>query len=279
MSDISNYYPVFPGKTLYRLPASLSAAGYVMTTSKAYRWDGRNRGPEKRVIWQYTLSGEGALQIGGKEVRVPMEHAMLLVIPEEHCYYLPDSPGKWEFCYLLMEGESCVQIAESLRSKYSSVIHLPSGGESVKTAETILDHSRHHLFHSSYQVSEEVFSFLSRMAQELETVYSEDKEEPLFIKRIFSHLQRNPDMTLEEMTAASGYSRLYLDRVFKQHTGKTPAEYIRDLKMRKAAGLLTNTLMNIKETAAECGFYDTAYFCRMFQKKFGKTPTQYRKMY
>ena len=277
MEDVSHYYPVFPEKTDHPLPASLSAAGYVSTTSRAYRWDGRNRGPEKRVIWQYTLSGEGALRFRGEELRIPPEHAMLLTIPEDHCYYLPEQPGIWEFCYLVLEGETAVRMAESLRETSSSVIAFPCGGECVKAAGVLLDHARDHQFRSPWQIAEEVISFLCRMSRDVEQTHREEKKEPPFLKRIFSLLRKKPDATPEEMASAAGYSRLYLDRILKQYTGETPAHYLRSLKLRRAAGLLVNTPMSVKQIAAECGFYDTAYFCRVFQKTFGRTPTQYRK--
>lgn len=278
MDDVSHYYPVFPGRTVNPLPVSLSAAGYVSTTSRAYRWDEQNRGPEKRVIWQYTLSGEGALRISGEELRIPPEHAMLLTIPEAHCYYLPEQPGIWEFCYLVLEGETAVRMAESLRNQYSSVLPFLSGGECVKSAKLLLEHARERQFRSPWQIAEEVFAFLCRMSRELEQAHAGGKNEPPFLKRIFSLLQKNPDATPQEMAAAAGYSRLYLDRILKQYTGETPAHYLRSQKLRRAAGLLINTPLNVKQIAAECGFYDTAYFCRTFQKTFGKTPSQYRKM-
>ncbi len=277
MDEISHYYPQFPERTLYPLPASLSAAGYVATEDRSYRWEGVNRGPERRAIWQYTVSGEGALRIGGNLLPVPPGHAMLLTIPEDHCYYLPEQPGRWEFCYLLMEGDACLRIVEHLREKYGSVIPLSSGGAAVKTAETILEQCRNRLFRTPYQMAEQVSAFLFRITGELEETRTEDREKPPFLRRIFSALQRNPEMTADEMAAVSGYSRLYLDRIFKHHTGKTPVEFLLERRMQKATGLLLHTPMRIKEVAAECGFYDPADFCRMFRKKFGRTPTRYRK--
>ena len=275
MGDFDRYYPVFPEASLYPLPASLTAAGYVETSSRAYRWDGKKRGPEERAIWQYTLSGEGALLLGGREFRIVPGQAMLLTIPEEHCYFLPERPGRWESCYLVMAGDCCLRIVRALREAHSSVIRLSSGGGSVKAAERLLESARLHLFHSPYQMAEEVSAFLFQLTRELEEGESSRKEPP-FLRRIFAQLQRNPELTLEEMAAIAGYSRAYLDRVFRQYTGMTPAGYLRDLRMRKAAGLLANTPLRVKEVAAECGFYDTACFCRMFLKKFGRTPSRYR---
>ena len=276
MGGFGHYYPVFPVKSLYPLPAALTAAGYVETTSRAYRWDGRRRGPESRAIWQYTLSGEGALLLGGREYRISGGEAMLLTIPEEHCYFLPERPGRWEFCYLVMEGECCLQIVRALRERYSSVIRLASGGGCVRAAERLLESARLRLFQSPYRMADEVCSFLFELSRELEEAGARSGAEPPFLRKIFAQLQRNPDLTVEEMAAIAGYSRAYLDRVFRQYTGMTPSGYLRDLRMRKAAGLLANTLLSVKEVAAACGFYDTACFCRMFRKRFGRTPSRYR---
>ncbi len=58
-------------------------------------------------------------------------------------------------------------------------------------------------------------------------------------------------------------------------TGKTPIEFIRDIRMKKATQLLLKGKMNISEVAYEVGFNNPKNFARAFEKECGVLPSLY----
>ncbi|MFT0141333.1 helix-turn-helix domain-containing protein, partial [Alcanivoracaceae bacterium MT1] len=62
-------------------------------------------------------------------------------------------------------------------------------------------------------------------------------------------------------------------KAFKKETGKTPSEYLVQLRMREAKEILCNTNSTIKETAQFVGFQDEFYFSKVFKKYEGIAPT------
>lgn len=70
----------------------------------------------------------------------------------------------------------------------------------------------------------------------------------------------------------------YLRSLFKEVTGKTILEYSIELRMEKAAELLKNKSLKIKEVSAAVGYENVSYFGMLFQRKYGVTPNEYRKM-
>lgn len=70
----------------------------------------------------------------------------------------------------------------------------------------------------------------------------------------------------------------YLRSLFKEMTGKTILEYSVELRMEKAAELLKNKSLRVKEVSAAVGYGNVSYFGTLFQKKYGVTPNAYRKM-
>lgn len=68
-------------------------------------------------------------------------------------------------------------------------------------------------------------------------------------------------------------------KYFKKYTGKSPNEYILDLKLDKSAIMLKNLDISINTIAEELGFYDSAYFYKMFVKKYNITPAMLRQKY
>lgn len=84
-------------------------------------------------------------------------------------------------------------------------------------------------------------------------------------------------VTLEELSEKFHYSKTYLNRMFKECTGTTVGQYIKDLKLQKGKELLKNGALSVDEIAEKIGYEDSAYFIRIFKKNFGITPLQYRK--
>lgn len=88
------------------------------------------------------------------------------------------------------------------------------------------------------------------------------------------HLPAHPSVS--ELAAMAHLSESRFRSLFT-HTGKTPLEYIKELKINLAAQRLLTSDKQIGEIAWSLGFEDTNYFIRVFKQIFGLTPNQYRK--
>lgn len=71
-----------------------------------------------------------------------------------------------------------------------------------------------------------------------------------------------------------GYSNFR--RVFKEYTGQSPAQYIRQVRLSRVKEALTNTSRPIRELAFEMGFENEDYFFTSFRRLTGMTPREYR---
>lgn len=80
------------------------------------------------------------------------------------------------------------------------------------------------------------------------------------------------DFIADEMSI----SKMKLYRMVKSCLGTTPVEYIKTLRLEKAAKLLVGTSQTVQQIMYECGFNTKTYFYREFDKKYGCTPKQYR---
>ena len=83
------------------------------------------------------------------------------------------------------------------------------------------------------------------------------------------------NVTMLQEVMSMGNKQLY--RKVKALTGSTPVEYIRDLRMRKAAKLLSAGKFSVSEVMYTVGFSNSSYFSKCFSKAFGMTPTEYMK--
>ena len=64
-------------------------------------------------------------------------------------------------------------------------------------------------------------------------------------------------------------------RLFKRETGESLFQYLVRFRLEKAAGLLLQEDLPVREVAARVGIDDPFYFTRMFKKKYGVSPSEY----
>ncbi|MDR7132552.1 AraC-like DNA-binding protein [Algoriphagus sp. 4150] len=92
---------------------------------------------------------------------------------------------------------------------------------------------------------------------------------------IETHLYSN--LSLDQMAFLAGLSLSTFKREFKKHFHDTPANYIRNKRMKKAADLLIRSSLTVSEISFQTGYEDPSYFSRLFYQKFGMLPSDYRK--
>ena len=87
----------------------------------------------------------------------------------------------------------------------------------------------------------------------------------------------NSDLNIDMISDEVGISRVHLHRKMKELTGQTPHDFIRSIRLKKAAQLLAEKGMNVTEVMYACGFANSASFSTIFRKYYGMSPRDYMK--
>ena len=85
----------------------------------------------------------------------------------------------------------------------------------------------------------------------------------------------NSDLNIDMISDEVGISRVHLHRKMKELTGQTPHDFIRSIRLKKAAQLLAEKGMNVTEVMYACGFANSASFSTIFRKYYGMSPRDY----
>ncbi len=85
------------------------------------------------------------------------------------------------------------------------------------------------------------------------------------------------EITLEKLGELSGYSPIHTMRVFRQETGKTPHEWLTDMRISRAKELLATSQKTLQDIAKTCGFRSDSHFKVLFKNRTGFTPGTFRK--
>ncbi|MEM9934114.1 MAG: two-component regulator propeller domain-containing protein, partial [Bacteroidota bacterium] len=81
---------------------------------------------------------------------------------------------------------------------------------------------------------------------------------------------------VEQFAREMAVSRALLFSKLKGITSQTPNNFVKTLRLKRAAQLLKGSDLGVSEIAFQVGFNDAKYFSKCFQKQFDKTPTSYR---
>ena len=83
-------------------------------------------------------------------------------------------------------------------------------------------------------------------------------------------------ISLEELAGVMGMGRVPFFHKVRDLTSKTPAELVRDIRLKHACILLKRTNINMSELAVNVGFMTAENFIKIFKEKFGLSPLEYR---
>jgi len=199
------------------------------------------------------------------------------------------------FVYLPYGGKYTVLNIESQKAPIDAYLvefNIVTGGQTVSLADApvmIENVSPYYIektmaeIVSDYESVEKSPSVLKSKIYELMAYVSNFKESNKgrignVLKPAIKNIESNPFnlCSIEELAKMCGLSSGGFRRIFKQYTGKSPKEYILDIKISTAKRLLEESNMSVSRIAEILNFDTTAYFSRFFKKKTQISPKEYR---
>ena len=186
----------------------------------------------------------------------------------------------------------CRKLKSNIKTSHIHVILLSAKSDFISTAEGYKTGADSYLTKPFYpenliQVIKNLLS-TSQHIKEFYTSPEDTNQEPpgihprdkQFILDAIAYIEKNIDeehLSVETLGKELGLSRTHLFRKFKSLTGSAPYDFIRQVKLKKAAQLLNERKYSISEIAYMVGFKTPANFSTSFKTFYGKSPTEYEK--
>lgn len=255
----------------------LTNLGYYSNAKSHYRK--RKNGCTEHILI-YCTEGSGWISVNGKTVNV--NENQYFIIPKN----LPHSYGSnkqkpWSIYWIHFLG--------TISKEYTSLTKNP---QTIFPSNIDRIDNRLELFEEMFQNLEMGFSkeniqyanicllhFLAsfKFLDQYRQIRKNNDSDYLLqsIRYMRSHISLS--ITLEELARNGNLSISQFSLVFKRKTGKSPLEYLIQLRIQKACQLLDNSTLKIKDIAVKVGYQDPYYFSRIFTKVIGISPRDYRK--
>ena len=231
---------------------------------------------ERQCVFQYTVSGEGALRYNNRTYSMRPGQAFLVEKPGMFTYYLPDASDHWEFKYIAMNLDS-LNIWRDITQRFGRIVNLKPDCDLMQFWDRLYHQALNNQMGSFFQASAVAYEFMMRLMytlQKQETKSADNSVPQKCLELIQSNY--NQELTLDALAAACAVSPSYLNRKFREVYGTSPIQYLIRHRVDVAASLLLRENLQVAEVSQEVGFRDPNYFTRRFKQITGVSPSKYR---
>lgn len=230
-------------------------------------------GPASRGYWllHFVISGKGTFVTPRGKSNVK-KNDIFIIRPYEITYYEADEEEPWN--YIWIGFRAGIELPALLTS--SDVIYAPS---LMRTFEKCMEAPDSSSGNEGYEelLCSAVWSIIAFARQNEQ---SPDEEYSHYIKPALDIMEAEycNGISVAEIAARLHLNRSYFSMIFRKNMKKTVAEHLSELRMERAAKLLTEYGYNVTVTAASVGYQDVFTFSRAFKKRFGVSPSEYKSL-
>ena len=229
----------------------------------------------------YNPEGEGIFHSASvKEARL-REGDMFLLFPGEWHSYHPLTNHGWKSYWIGFKGPNMDErVKAGFLSPQKPIYHIGFSDGIVQ------------LYKQAYQAALEEAAYSQQLMAGIVNhligmMYSLERNNEL-ISRSQAHVNMinkarlrireslESPLTIQQVAEELGVSYSNFRKLFKEHTGFSPAVYQQDLRLQRAKELLSTTDMSIKEIAYQLNFESPDYFSAKFKIKTGRRPSELR---
>ena len=229
----------------------------------------------------YIIEGEGVFHsktVGEARLK---EGDFFMLFPGEWHTYHPTGPRGWKKFWIGFRGHN---IDDRVRAGFLSptkpIYHVGFSDDIVRLYRSAYDAAMAEEAYSQ-QVMAGIVNHLIGLMYALERnreLKTRNQSHVDMINRAQLRIRESLEssLTIQQVAEEMGVSYSNFRKLFKEHTGLSPAIYQQDLRLQRAKELLTTTDMSIKEIAYRLNFESPDYFSSKFRIKTGRKPSDLR---
>lgn len=218
----------------------------------------------------YVMEGQMEVEYGGKIFQVGENEAVLLDFREPHSYRAASGRlDKWEMLFKGNEAEAWYSLITEEEKHCFKVI-----GKLKRTLENLMEELEKPV-PQDHTISLLIHKMFCNMVDQNAVTLSPPVEEA--VRFMNSHF--GSPIQISEISEHVSLSRYYFTRLFRKETGRTPNEYLAEVRINYAREMLAEKILSVSEIAERCGFTNTSHFTRFFREKTGQTPAAFRKSF
>ncbi|MEK5253283.1 AraC family transcriptional regulator [Paenibacillus sp. FSL F4-0125] len=258
---------------------TLDSIGWQKIRSPDYSFSGDTRPDSGHVIFQYTLSGQGYIELEQHSIPLPKGSGFLVKIPSKHRYYYVEQAEPWEILWLNIRGAEANRIWDLVIEQEGHILQRESNSPLIQGLWELLRVISEEKVTDKFLLSAEVYNWMLTLVKTSGEMRKEISANSItLIQRAKTYLKENYALpvTLDILSDYCGVNKYHLCRLFQKSEQTSPLAYLRDRRMEAAIALLRTTDLPVQEVGQRCGFESPSYFGKVFREYMSMTPKEYR---
>lgn len=262
-----------PGLEIKSMLYYVQSAGYFNCRSD-YLTDRENY---DTYLLALTLKGSGILEYRNRYYEMQSNDCFLIDC-KEHQNYRTKAQSGWEFIWIHFNGSNIADYYHKIYRQSGPVYSLKEFDVIKKEILAVHELMKEKNINLQFIASKHLVSILTELVllggnQDREDGYRNDSTEKAieYIKNRF-----DSQLSLDDIAGSVNLSKYHFLRIFKDNTGYTPCEYLKNYRISKAKTYLKQTTYSICEVSRTCGFESVSHFIQIFKQSEGVTPKTFR---
>ena len=228
----------------------------------------------------YLTEGEGIFHSTNVREAIIREGDLFLLFPGEWHSYHPHPRTGWKSYWIGFRGRNIDdRVRAGFLSPQKPIYHVGFSDEIVRLYKEAYDTALAEAAYSQQMMAGIVNHLIGMMySLERNIILNRNQFHVNLINKARLRIREalESDLTIQQVAQDLGVSYSNFRKLFKEHTGMSPAIYQQDLRLQRAKELLTTTDLTIKEIAYRLNFESPDYFSYKFKAQTGRRPTELR---
>ena len=228
----------------------------------------------------YITEGEGTFHSTTVREASLHEGDLFLLFPGEWHSYHPNPKTGWKSYWIGFKGRNMDdRVRAGFLSPQKPIYHVGFSDSIVQLYKNAYDAAVEEAAYAQQLMAGIVNHLIGMMySKERNIQLSKNQAHVDLISRARLRIREalESDLTIQQIAEEMGISYSNFRKLFKEHTGMSPAIYQQDLRLQRAKELLTTTDLTIKEIAYRLNFESPDYFSYKFKAQTGRRPTELR---
>ena len=224
--------------------------------------------PHSHDWWEIMTYSNGTGYLYTPEKDYPFQPGTIILVPPHTVHGSVSENG---FLNISIGGD----FENVIFSDLPIVVHDNSRSECLKLTEIIYNNRFENTGFLSKLCTAYVYFLLKHIRQNSSIAKAVDNVIAEIISNAF-----DADIEICKILSKSGYAEDYIRAYFKKITGKTPAQFLNDIRMEHALFLIDiyGKNLSLSQISEKCGFEDYVYFSKKFKAKYHISPREYLKL-
>ena len=228
----------------------------------------------------YLTEGEGIFHSTNVREAIIREGDLFLLFPGEWHSYHPNPRTGWKSYWIGFRGRNIDdRVRAGFLSPQKPIYHVGFSDEIVRLYKEAYDTALIEAAYSQQMMAgivNHLIGLMYSLERNIQLGRNQAHVDMISRARLRIREALESDLTIQQVAQDLGVSYSNFRKLFKEHTGMSPAIYQQDLRLQRAKELLTTTDLSIKEIAYRLNFESPDYFSLKFQAQTGRRPTELR---